>query len=99
MQSLVEHLSPDGLVLLSTPVRSENRLNPGWEHHKIEYSRPALHDFLRRYFDEVAYPDDGSLPCIETMSRLNTSAEVVYLLKMNPLVCRRPIRVALPRRR
>jgi 2-polyprenyl-3-methyl-5-hydroxy-6-metoxy-1,4-benzoquinol methylase len=95
MQNIVNHLSPDGFLLLSTPVKLENVLNPGWEHHKIEYSKWALHDFLRRYFAEVQAPDFGTLPCVEVFDDLNRD-EMIYVLKMNPLVCRSPIRV--PRR-
>jgi 2-polyprenyl-3-methyl-5-hydroxy-6-metoxy-1,4-benzoquinol methylase len=93
MQNMVNHLTPDGVLLLSTPVKLENVLNPGWEHHKIEYSKWALHDFLRRYFKEVLSPEFGNLPCVEVFDDLN-KREVVYVLKMNPLVCRSPIRVA-----
>lgn len=99
MQNLVEHLEPGGVLLLSTPVRSSNVLNPGWEHHKIEYSPKALHDFMGRYFDDVAYPDDGSLPCRDVIDRLNAGPDgVVYLMRMNPLLCRNPIRIPAPRK-
>jgi len=93
MQGLVEHMEPEGVLLLSTPVRSENVLNPGWEHHKIEFSRRALYDFLRRYFEEVLAPDFNTMPCQEGFSRVNRD-EQVYLLKMNPLLCRHPIRIS-----
>lgn len=92
MQNIVEHLHPDGMLLLSTPVRSENVLNPGWEHHKIEFSRRALYDFLRRYFGEVRAPDFGTLPCADVFDPINRD-EVFYLLKMNPVVCRNPVRI------
>lgn len=91
MQNIVEHLDPDGLLLLSTPVRPKNILNPGWEHHKIEYSRNALYDFLRRYFGKVLSADLGTLPCVEVFEPFNRE-EVFYLLKMNPVVCQDPIR-------
>ena len=86
MQGIVDHLAPEGMLLLSTPVRSQNVLNPGWEHHKIEYSRWALYDFLRRYFEEILAPDLGSLPCVSVFDAINTGDPPVYLLKMNPLV-------------
>lgn len=92
MQSLVEHLTPDGMLLLSTPVKSQNVLNPGWEHHKIEFSKRALYDFLRRYFGEVLAPDFGTLPCAEAFDQVNGDS-VVYTLKMNPVVCRAPLRI------
>jgi cyclopropane fatty-acyl-phospholipid synthase-like methyltransferase len=93
MENLVNHLTDDGMLFLSTPVRSTNVLNPGWEHHKIEYSSGSLHAFLRRYFEEILFPDDGSLPCRDVFDRLNRD-EVIYLLRMNPVLCRGPIRVA-----
>lgn len=92
MQNLVEHLSQEGALLLSTPVRSKSILNPAWEHHKIEFSRRSLYDFLRRYFGEVMAPDFGTMPCKEVFEPLNRDS-VFYTLKMNPLVCRRPIRI------
>jgi SAM-dependent methyltransferase len=95
MQNLVDHLAPDGLLLLSTPVRSQTVLNPGWEHHKVEFSRRALYDFLRRYFGEVLAPDLGTLPRVDVFDRVNRE-KVVYLLKMNPVVCREPIRIPRP---
>ena len=92
MQNLVNHLTPDGVLLFSTPVRSSNVLNPGWEHHKLEYSRRSLYDFLRRYFGEVLAPDLQTLPCVEVFDQVNRGIEPqFYLLKMNPVVCRRPI--------
>lgn len=96
MQGVVEHLAPDGMLLLSTPVRSQNILNPGWEHHKLEYSRWALYDFLRRYFEEILAPDLGTLPCVDVFDAINTGDPPIYALKMNPLVCRGPIRVSRP---
>jgi SAM-dependent methyltransferase len=92
MQNIVEHLHPAGILLLSTPVRAENVLNPSWDHHEIEYSRVSLHDFLRRYFREVLANDFGTLPCVGVFDSINRD-EVFYLLKMNPLLCRRPIRI------
>ncbi len=94
MQNVVEHLAPDGVLLLSTPVRSQNVLNPGWEHHKIEFSRWALHDFLRRYFRDVLAPDFGTLPCAHVFDRINTTQPPVYLLRMNPVICRQPVTIA-----
>lgn len=94
MKNLVQHLSDDGVLLLSTPVRSANVLNPGWEHHKIEFSRASLHDFLRRYFAEVHAPDFGTLPHVDVFDQVNRGIEPqFYLLKMNPVLCRGPIRV------
>lgn len=96
MQNIVEHLTPNGTLLLSTPVRGQTRLNPGWEHHKIEFGRAALYDFLRRYFEEVRAPDFGTLPCVEVFDQINITDPPFYLLKMNPVLCRRPIVVRMP---
>ena len=98
MQNLVDHMAPDGVLLLSTPVKSKTLLNPGWEHHKIEFSKWALYDFLRRYFGEVLAPDLGTLPCVEVFDRINHGDPPVYTLKMNPVICRQPIRIARPKR-
>jgi SAM-dependent methyltransferase len=94
MQNIVEHLLPDGILLLSTPVRAENVLNPRWEHHKIEFSRALLYDFLRRYFGRVLVPDYRTLPCEEVFESINRD-EVFYLLKMNPVVCSEPILIRM----
>ncbi len=96
MHNLVEHLSPEGMLLLSTPVRKTSILNPGWEHHKLEYSAVALHDFLRRYFKVVLTPDAGTLPRKDVIDALNSPGDTVYLLRMNPVVCLQPIRVSPP---
>ena len=47
---LAENLSLSGSLLLSTPVHGGgDLLNPGWEHHKIEYSRRTLSNLIRRF--------------------------------------------------
>jgi 2-polyprenyl-3-methyl-5-hydroxy-6-metoxy-1,4-benzoquinol methylase len=92
MQNIVEHLSPDGCLLLSTPCgRREVELQPDWHFHKIEYSAAALHDFMRRYFKVVHHPAAGDLPGMEVFEQINHGAER-YALKMNPLLCEGPIR-------
>lgn len=91
LQNIVEHLQPSGSLLLSTPVRPATTLNPGWEHHKIEFSPVALYDFLRRYFEEVRAPDFSNLPCVNVFDFINKEGPT-YLLRMNPVVCRWPIR-------
>lgn len=96
MRNVVEHLLPEGFLIISTPVRGETVLAPGWEHHRIEYSRHDLYDFVRRYFGEVLASDLGTLPCEEVFELVNRD-EPVYLLKMNPILCRAPIRVELGR--
>ncbi len=72
-----------------------NDLSPAWEHHRIEYSAGSLYDLLRRYFEVIRRPDDGSLPREDVFDRLRGSG-VDYLLRMNPLVCERPIVVDNP---
>ncbi len=91
---LVRHLDPAGALLLSTPsARSTIDLEPSWRHHRIEYSAPLLHDVMRRYFEVVLRPDDGSLPALEVFDRLQGTG-IDYVLRMNPLVCLEPIRLA-----
>ena len=97
---LVEHLSPNGRMLLSTPVHQAGVwLDPPWEHHRIEYSPDTLLDLLHRYFARVDRPDNGTLPHREVFDVLKGSG-IRYVLGMNPLVCSRPIpRAARPSRR
>jgi SAM-dependent methyltransferase len=90
MKNVVDHLQPDGILLLSTPVRGELVLHPHWEHHRVEYSPDVLYDFMSRYFGEIIHPDDASFPRADVFDEVNEN-EVVYLLKMNPLVCRKPL--------
>jgi SAM-dependent methyltransferase len=95
LENVVEHLDAEGSLLLSTPVYGENHLVPEWEHHHVEYSAASLYDFLRRYFEEVLAPDFGRLPCEHVFDEINRET-VVYLLRMNPVVCRKPVRVHWP---
>jgi len=98
MQNLVNHLRDDGALLLSTPCGGDvNNLSPQWVHHKIEYAASSLFDFVSRYFRTVLRPDDGSLPHREVFDRLNGTG-ITYLLKMNPLLCRGPVKVPDPYR-
>jgi SAM-dependent methyltransferase len=90
---LADNLEDDGVLLLSTPCAHEaTLLNPGWEHHKIEYSHRDLVPLMRRFFREVTTPDDPGFPHRSFWTRLNTP-EPVYPTLGNPLVCRGPIRV------
>jgi 2-polyprenyl-3-methyl-5-hydroxy-6-metoxy-1,4-benzoquinol methylase/glycosyltransferase involved in cell wall biosynthesis len=91
MQNIVNHLSSNGCLILSTPIRGEVTLNPGWEAHKIEYSDTALYDFMRRYFRIVHRPEDGSLPHVDYFDRINRD-KIRYALKTNPLLCEKPIK-------
>jgi 2-polyprenyl-3-methyl-5-hydroxy-6-metoxy-1,4-benzoquinol methylase len=98
MESTVKHLRDDGVLLLSTPCgRDVNNLKPGWEHHRIEYSSASLYDFVSRYFQEILRPDDGAVPHLNVFDVLQGSG-VHYWLKMNPVLCRGPIRVVNPYR-
>jgi SAM-dependent methyltransferase len=96
MENLVEHLSPDGSLLLSTPCGSyTNEHHPDWAYHKIEYSFASLYDMLSRYFGEILRPDAGTLPHVDVFDALKGTS-VVYLLMLNPVLCRRPIRIPNP---
>jgi SAM-dependent methyltransferase len=96
LMHLVDHLDPDGALLLSTPsARGTTTLRPSWRFHQIEYSAPALFDVMSRYFGVVLRPDDGSLPALEVFDQLQGSA-VSYRLRMNPLLCLEPIRILPP---
>ena len=90
---IVDHLDPDGALLLSTPsARSTVTLEPSWRFHRIEYSAPVLHDLMQRYFRVVLTPDDGTLPDAEVFDQLDGTA-VSYNRRMNPLLCLEPIRL------
>ena len=91
MQHFVEHLSPMGFLLLSTPIRRELTLNPGWKHHKIEYTNERLYDFMRRFFQYVRYAEIGTLPCVECFDEINRDRVRYPLNMMNPLMCEQPI--------
>jgi SAM-dependent methyltransferase len=96
LQNLVDHLDDDGLVLLSTPCgRDENNLTPDWHAHRIEYSSRSLYDFLRRYFRVVTRPEDPEFPHRDVFDRLRGTG-VNYWLKMNPVLCRGPVRIDNP---
>jgi len=96
LQNLVEHLHDDGTVLLSTPCgRDENNLSPEWEAHRIEYSARSLYDFLRRYFRTVSRPEEPHFPHAGVFDRLKGTG-VNYWLKLNPVVCRQPVRIDNP---
>jgi SAM-dependent methyltransferase len=90
---IADHLGDDGVFLFSTPcAHAATLLNPGWEHHKIEYSYLDLVPLMRRFFRAVVAPDDPAFPNRAFWVRLNTP-EPLYPNLGNPLVCRGPIRV------
>jgi SAM-dependent methyltransferase len=86
-----ENLSEDGCLLLSTPCgHSVSRLNPGWEHHKIEYCFTDLYKLLVRFFGTVIYPQHPEFPGREVWDEIN-AGQIRYLNRMNPLICKSPI--------
>ncbi len=98
MQNVVEHVSRQGALLLSTPCGYDvTNLRPAWQYHKIEYSAARLYDFLKRYFQAILRPDDSTLPHLEVFERLKGSG-IDYLLRMNPVLCRGPIVIENPYR-
>jgi len=92
--NLAEHLTKDGMLLLSTPVRKDSVFNPGWEHHKLEYGAAHLKNFTRRFFRDVITPDQPEFPNIEFWHDLN-KGKVRYLNRNNPLVCQNPIKFGI----
>ncbi|MGL4648871.1 MAG: class I SAM-dependent methyltransferase [Caldilineaceae bacterium] len=98
LENLVNHLNPDGRLLLSTPCGHDvNELKPRWLHHAIEYSSASLYDFLRRYFAVVRRPEDADFPHRKVFDQL-VGSKVTYLLQMNPVLCEQPIQYANPYR-
>ncbi len=98
LEGIVEHLRPDGALLLSTPCGSpENIRTPGWVHHRIEYAAASLFDFLRRYFGRIEKSDDTDFPSRAVFEELHARG-VDYLLRMNPVICKAPITIRNPYR-
>lgn len=94
--NLSEHIQSAGSLFFSTPSGHRNpQLNPPWEHHKIEYSGSFLYNLLRRFFNEVYYPDNNTLPNIDYWAKLNLENDDIYWNRMNPLVCKNPIKLGL----
>jgi SAM-dependent methyltransferase len=90
---ICENLSDDGCLFLSTPCgHSVTRLNPAWEHHKVEYSGADLYQLLRRFFVRVLHPEEAGFPCGEFWASMNGD-KLRYLNRMNPLLCCNPIRI------
>jgi cyclopropane fatty-acyl-phospholipid synthase-like methyltransferase len=93
---IADNLSDNGALLISTPcAHRSTRLNPGWEHHKIEYSFADLYKFLSRFFTTVIYPQHDDFLAKDIWLEIN-SEKIRYLNRMNPLICRGPIRSAIP---
>lgn len=96
LQNLVNHLQPDGYLLFSTPSgHAQNILRPRWMHHAIEYSAASLYDFLSRYFARLDYPEQSTFPQRSVFATLD-GTKASYLLRLNPVICRKPIRIANP---
>ena len=93
--NMVENLTADGMLIFSTPCKRNNILKPSWEHHKIEYSCEFLLNLLKRFFHDVLQPQDDGFPEIDFWNETVNRGEVRYLLRANPLVCRRPIQFGL----
>jgi SAM-dependent methyltransferase len=93
LQNLADNLSRFGVLLLSTPCgHSESRLNPGWEHHKLEYSYRDLYAFLKRYFAIVSYPGEAEFIGLQFWKDVVNRDTVRYLNRMNPVICSGPLR-------
>lgn len=91
--NLAENLTDDGMLLLSTPCgKRTNLLNPGWEHHKIEYGHPDLFNLLNRFFRIVLIPDNETLPNQAFWNDVVNKDKLRYLNRMNPVVCLEPIK-------
>lgn len=89
---IAENLEDGGFLLMSTPLDVENKLNPGWEHHKIEYSFADLRKLLSRFFRTVLVPEDGNLPGFDFWQQVVNVDEQLYLTQTNPVFCSDPIR-------
>lgn len=93
--NIAEHLAEDGMLLLSTPVKEAPILNPGWEHHKLEYSHGFLKNLLKRLFRDVLIPGDPDFPQMNFWDETVNGDRQRYLTRTNPIVCRNPIKFGL----
>lgn len=92
---IAENLCKDGQLIFSTPSGHQDPvLKPGWEYHKIEYSGSFLFNLMSRFFNIIQFPDDRSLPFMDFWDQLN-SAKPLYWNRMNPIVCKSPIKKGL----
>ena len=98
LEGLVQHLHSDGWLLFSTPCGAgRNILEPGWEHHRIEFSAASLYDLLSRYFGVLLRSDEPTFPGRGVFEQLHRRG-IEYLLQLNPVICREPIRIPNPYR-
>jgi 2-polyprenyl-3-methyl-5-hydroxy-6-metoxy-1,4-benzoquinol methylase len=93
--NITENLAEDGVLLISTPVKVEPILNPGWEHHKLEYSYGFLTNLMKRLFEEVLVPGDAAFPCMDFWDNVINKDKHRYHTYANPIVCRKPIKFGL----
>jgi SAM-dependent methyltransferase len=96
LENLVEHLHPEGRLLLSAPSGwATNNLSPRWHHHAIEYSPASLYDFLSRYFRSIRRPEEPDFPHRAVFEHMQ-QAGIDYSLCLNPVICSQPIQVVNP---
>jgi len=98
LMRMADNLIDDGWLLLATPCgHGQSRLNPAWEHHKCEYSHHDLFALLSRFFSSILQPQESDFPAGQFWRELNQE-RVLYLNRMNPVVCLGPIRAPMYRR-
>jgi 2-polyprenyl-3-methyl-5-hydroxy-6-metoxy-1,4-benzoquinol methylase len=90
---LTENLSDNGMLLLSTPCgHEETLLYPDQPHHTIEYSYHDLTKLLRRFFQTVHLPEDGTLPQMDFWEDVVNQGRMRYKNLSNPVMCLGPRR-------
>ena len=94
LMRIADNLKDGGVLLISTPCgHSVTRLNPAWEHHKIEYSHSDLFGILSRYFKRVIQPQDDDFVGSEFWNNVINGGAVRYVNRMNPVICIGPVRI------
>ena len=90
---ITQNLEDDGIFLISTPcAHNVTRLNPGWDHHKIEYSHTDLRNLLMRFFGKILIPENSEFPFMKYWDDVINKDERRYVNKSNPIVCLNPIK-------
>jgi 2-polyprenyl-3-methyl-5-hydroxy-6-metoxy-1,4-benzoquinol methylase len=88
-----EALDDSGVFILSTPISfPTTSFHPEWPAHKIEYGQCDLKGLLKRYFQEVLVPEDGTLPGMAFWTDYINKDRQRYLNATNPVLCRYPFR-------